>query len=192
MITEYDGYKVYHTQEKKTRRWRVYIVIEGKRVYLHRYIANKYMKPIGFNDLVHHKDGDPLNNIVDNLEIVTRAEHIRIHKPVLGYKFTEEQKVKLSKSHKGQKAWNKGKKGFKHSKQSKANMSKAQQGRVITWGDKISKAKIKLNKEEILSHLKRNPKANLKDIMVNFNLKSKSPIQRLGGLKQLKKEIKYE
>lgn len=31
------------------------------------------------NEVVHHKDEDPTNNDPDNLEVMTRSEHIRLH-----------------------------------------------------------------------------------------------------------------
>ena len=34
------------------------------------------------NEQVHHKDGDPLNNDLDNLEIKMLGEHQREHNPV--------------------------------------------------------------------------------------------------------------
>jgi len=52
-------------------------------------------------ELVHHIDGNHDNHAVENLQLVSRAEHIRIHKPVKGYKFTKEQRKRLSDSHKG-------------------------------------------------------------------------------------------
>lgn len=31
------------------------------------------------NEVVHHKDEDPTNNNPDNLEVMTRSEHISLH-----------------------------------------------------------------------------------------------------------------
>ena len=32
------------------------------------------------DEIVHHKDGNKLNNSIDNLELLTRAEHINLHR----------------------------------------------------------------------------------------------------------------
>lgn len=49
-------------------------------VSLHRLIAEartgEYLPP---NLVVHHKDGDPLNNHWDNLQITTQSEHMKEH-----------------------------------------------------------------------------------------------------------------
>lgn len=34
---------------------------------------------LSFNEVVHHKDGNTLNNDPANLEVMDRAEHIREH-----------------------------------------------------------------------------------------------------------------
>lgn len=31
--------------------------------------------------VVHHKDGDPMNNAPDNLEVITQSEHAALHMP---------------------------------------------------------------------------------------------------------------
>jgi len=56
-----------------------YIIIakNGRRELEHRAV-------IGVNDpdlIVHHIDGNPSNNSSDNLEVMTKAEHNRIHNP---------------------------------------------------------------------------------------------------------------
>ena len=156
---------------------------------LGRYILEKELnRKLTADEIVHHKDGNHYNHVLNNLEILTRAEHIRRHTPMKGYKFTDEQRRHLSEAHKGQISWNKGIYGFKHTSQSKQNMSIAQKGRKITWGDKISQAKIKVSKEEILTYLRFNPHSSLSEVVYAFKLKSHSPIQRHGGLKRLRKE----
>lgn len=54
---------------------------------VHRYIAyyfiylpNEEKYPLGFADyVVHHKDENKRNNAIDNLKILTKEEHDKIH-----------------------------------------------------------------------------------------------------------------
>jgi hypothetical protein len=47
---------------------------------LHRQIMeNKLGRTLQFNEIVHHKDGNKLNNSLDNLEVMDRGEHARLH-----------------------------------------------------------------------------------------------------------------
>ena len=47
---------------------------------LHRDIARKKInRNIGVNEVVHHKDGNKLNNRRSNLIVVSKAQHYRIH-----------------------------------------------------------------------------------------------------------------
>jgi hypothetical protein len=49
--------------------------------YIHRLVMEKMIgRPLRSDEIVHHIDGNKLNNDPSNLQIVTRAEHIRIHK----------------------------------------------------------------------------------------------------------------
>lgn len=51
---------------------------EGKKpIYI--YLWEKYHGPIPEGYVIHHKDGNHYNNCLCNLELMTRAEHIRIH-----------------------------------------------------------------------------------------------------------------
>jgi hypothetical protein len=145
-------------------------------------------RDLSSDELVHHKDGNHFNHTPNNLELTDRAGHIRIHKPCLGYKFTDDQRNRLSESHKGQKAWNKGKTGFKHSQEARINMSRVQKGRKITWGYKISEAKTKVRIEDIISILKHDPEVSLKAMMLELGIKTHGPILKLGGLRKLRKE----
>lgn len=50
----------------------------------HRLIMEKAIgRELRSDEIVHHKDGNKLNNALENLEIVTRAEHINIHRDSL-------------------------------------------------------------------------------------------------------------
>lgn len=119
-----------------------------------------------------------------------------------GWHHTEKAKQKISEAGSGSKHWAYGKKfskkhkenmskghiGNKHSQATKDKMRKTRKGRVITWGDKISEAKCKVAKEEVLNFIAKNPYVSTKDIMEYFKLKSNGPIHRLGGLRQLRQK----
>ena len=53
----------------------------SSKTYLHRVIyENYYNVQLTKNDIIHHKDGNKLNNDISNLERLTRAEHINKHR----------------------------------------------------------------------------------------------------------------
>ncbi len=50
------------------------------RVLLHRHIVSEHLgRPLSKDEIVHHKDGNKLNNSIDNLEVMSQAEHAKIH-----------------------------------------------------------------------------------------------------------------
>ena len=63
----------------------IWIKINGKgyhgdQIKLHRYLMQvKLGRKLKSSEIVHHIDENKLNNDIDNLMIVTRAEHNRIH-----------------------------------------------------------------------------------------------------------------
>lgn len=55
---------------------------QKKIVFEHRTVAEqKIGRSLTKNDIVHHLDGDKENNNPDNLVVITRAEHSKIHHP---------------------------------------------------------------------------------------------------------------
>ncbi len=52
----------------------------GRRGHLHRIMMEKKLRRrLKSNEHVHHRDGNPLNNDLDNLELIGASAHARIH-----------------------------------------------------------------------------------------------------------------
>lgn len=147
--------------------------------------TNKIFHGDGY--VIHHKDENPLNDNINNLQKMTREAHSRLHQTgkvyskeirekmsesTKGIYPSEETKEKMSKSHLGLKNAMYGK---KHKKSTKDKISKIHKGRVFTeeWKNKISESHKGMylseeTKEKIRqSHLgSKNPKA--KYVMVEY------------------------
>lgn len=55
-------------------------LISSEIVLVYRYIvACKYGRKLSQNEIVHHLDGNKLNNDINNLEVLSRSEHNRLH-----------------------------------------------------------------------------------------------------------------
>lgn len=65
--------------EKSPRR-RIKIADLNKWQYYSHYIWEKHNGKIPKGYLIHHKDKNPLNDNIENLEIMTRAEHLDEHR----------------------------------------------------------------------------------------------------------------
>lgn len=59
------------------------IWINGKQKRLHRYIMECHLgRELDSNELIHHKDGNIFNNKIQNLELITRKEHLKTHNEI--------------------------------------------------------------------------------------------------------------
>ncbi len=54
----------------------------GRRMAEHRWIAEQLIvvRPLGFNDVVHHVNGDRSDNRIENLQVMSRSEHTALHR----------------------------------------------------------------------------------------------------------------
>lgn len=46
----------------------------------HRLVMSEFLgRPLNEDEHIHHIDGDKLNNSLENLQVISRSEHTRIH-----------------------------------------------------------------------------------------------------------------
>ena len=64
----------------KDGRMRVYMRDTKCVISYPKYLMEKFLgRSLDSNEQVHHKDGNPLNNDISNLEVVFLGEHQRVH-----------------------------------------------------------------------------------------------------------------
>lgn len=91
-------------------KWKYRCVkVAGKKHDAHRFLMEQVLgRPLQRDEVVHHKDGNKLNNSIDNLQVMSRKEHSRLHRK--GATNSDTARRKLSKSTKD--AWDSGKLDF--------------------------------------------------------------------------------
>jgi len=76
--------------------------INGKEVRLHRYVMEQHLRrKLLPTEIIHHKNGVRIDNRIENMEIVTRAQHRAIHN--YGSHHSEATKEKLRNASTGNK-----------------------------------------------------------------------------------------
>ena len=76
----FEGHKVYMNGNYPA------VFLNGQNCHVHRLVWEKYYGTIPEGYIVHHKDENKLNWSIDNLELLTRAEHTDAHRDILGRK----------------------------------------------------------------------------------------------------------
>lgn len=90
----FNGLKYRRYPQSKNRSLRVYFSRRGG-VHLHREIWKSVHGKIPKGHHIHHKDENPLNNAIENLECISAGDHLRHHR--LGKIPTEEQTKHLER-----------------------------------------------------------------------------------------------
>jgi hypothetical protein len=50
----------------------------------HRLIMERFLgRKLSSNEVVHHKDGNKRNNDINNLEVMSRSKHSKLHAPII-------------------------------------------------------------------------------------------------------------
>lgn len=74
-----DDYRIYYCADG---RLRVYIKSEKRIISYPRFVMEHHLgRQLAPNEQIHHKDGNPLNNDLSNLEVRLLGEHQREHNP---------------------------------------------------------------------------------------------------------------
>jgi RNA polymerase-binding transcription factor DksA len=91
----------YAVGDTKIKAGRCYVMCEDRdwRLRYRLRIEEKLGRKLLSTEQVHHIDGDPLNDELDNLEVVSLSEHNHRHKP--GVFVSEETRRKISEAGKG-------------------------------------------------------------------------------------------
>lgn len=67
-----------HNIQKRGKNTKGYVKFYGR--HLHRVMVEICLGiKLSPSDIVHHKDGNKTNNTAENLQVLTRAEHARLH-----------------------------------------------------------------------------------------------------------------
>lgn len=75
-----------------------YVNVRGTKIAFHRYVMEVHLgRKLGPDEIVHHIDHNPLNNDPDNLTLLSRSEHQRLHACSLRRRWTAEEKARALK-----------------------------------------------------------------------------------------------
>ncbi len=98
------------------RNHRVYYVsfIDGKRETLHHYIYRTQIGRIPNGFVVHHINGNPLDNSLNNLDVISRSEHQSLHAKEMWKKADKDKRQRMIPKETFNKyVWHRSKKGRK-------------------------------------------------------------------------------
>ena len=93
-----------HNRRGKGKGWiecgYKYISVNGKKIAEHRHIVEQREgRKLTSDEVVHHVDGNKFNNASENLLVVTRGEHRRLHSGTKWKRWTQDEKQRARQLH---------------------------------------------------------------------------------------------
>ena len=77
---KFDYGSLVNPEPRKNRAIRQKVSIGGKQIAVSRLIMEQHLgRKLTSSEIVHHRNENPSDNHIENLEIVTRSEHKKIH-----------------------------------------------------------------------------------------------------------------
>jgi len=77
-----------------------YISVDGRKIAEHRHVVEQREgRKLARGEVIHHVDGNKSNNSPENLLIVTRAEHRRLHSGTKWKRWTSEEIARARELH---------------------------------------------------------------------------------------------
>ena len=68
----------YEYPQKEKKRYKIK-KINGKQILYHRWVMEQHLgRKLTRSEVIHHIDGDPHNNNIENLQLLTQSEHIKL------------------------------------------------------------------------------------------------------------------
>ena len=104
----FDGHNFVRYPNSPKRAHRVYFctTIKKHKIMLHRYIYAKEHGEIPKGFVIHHKNENPLDNSLDNLCLMSKAEHQALHGKLLWEKANAFKKRKMQEKMFANQNWN--------------------------------------------------------------------------------------